>query len=104
LQKDNCMQSKKDLKGSNLQIIRMWQQSGLTQKAFCAANNIPYHVFHYWYRVYKANQKHTGSFLPVSISSPDVHEPITITGVSGIKLQFELSDQSVRFIRQLLLP
>ena len=81
----------------------MWQQSGLSQKAFCAANNIAYHVFHYWYRVYKANQKSKGSFLPVSITTPDVNEQITITGISGIKLQFEVTAQSVRFIRQLLL-
>ena len=97
------MQSKRELKGSKLQIIPMWQQSGLSQKAFCAANNIAYHTFHYWYRVYKANQKHKGAFLPVSITPPVVPEQITITGGSGIKLQFELSDQSVRFIRQLLL-
>jgi hypothetical protein len=101
--KNNCMQSKNEQKAINLQIIPRWQQSGLSQKAFCAANNIAYHSFHYWYRVYKATQKHKGAFLPVNITSPDVHEQITITAVSGIKLQFELSDRSVRFIRQLLL-
>ena len=97
------MQSKKAQKAINLQMISMWQQSGLTQKAFCATNNIPYHVFHYWYRVYRSNQNPNSSFLPVNITSSAVHEQITITGVSGIKVQFELTDQSVGFIKQLLL-
>lgn len=33
--------------------IRDWQQSGLTQKAWCAAHQIKYHIFHYWYKRYR---------------------------------------------------
>ena len=50
------MQSKKEHKDKKLQMISRWQQSGLTQKAFCSANNIAYHVFHYWYGVYRLSK------------------------------------------------
>ena len=33
--------------------IRDWQESGLTQKAWCQAHQIKYHIFHYWYKVYR---------------------------------------------------
>jgi hypothetical protein len=36
-------------------IIR-WQQSGLSQKAWCEENNISYGVFHYWYRRFRNQQ------------------------------------------------
>lgn len=97
------MQSKKEHKDKKLQMVSRWQQSGLTQKAFCSANNIAYHVFHYWYGVYRSDLKSNGSFLPLNITSPDIREQITITGLSGIKIQFEPTDQYVSFIRQLLL-
>lgn len=97
------MQSKKEHKEKKLQMVSRWQQSGLTQKAFCAADNIPYHVFHYWYGVYRSDLNSNGSFLPVNITSADIGEQITVTGLSGIKLQFEPTKQSVDFIKQLLL-
>lgn len=36
-------------------IIR-WQQSGLSQKAWCEENGIPYSSFHYWYRRFRNQQ------------------------------------------------
>jgi len=33
--------------------ITEWQQSGITQKAWCRQHNMPYHVFHYWYKCYR---------------------------------------------------
>jgi hypothetical protein len=46
------MQNKKEQRAKNLEMIGQWQQSGLTQRAFCATHNIAYHVFHYYYGVY----------------------------------------------------
>ena len=31
------------------ELIEQWQQSGLSQKAFCEQHSIRYYVFHYWY-------------------------------------------------------
>jgi hypothetical protein len=33
--------------------IEQWQRSGVSQKAWCTENNIPYSVFHYWYRRFR---------------------------------------------------
>ena len=37
-------------------MINEWQQSSLTQKAFCEQHTIRYHVFHYWYKRYRDEQ------------------------------------------------
>ena len=97
------MQNKKEHRAESLQMITQWQQSELTQKAFCITNNIPYHVFHYWYGVYRTNQKTSGSFLPVTVTTTASLEPVTIIGVNGIQVQLAFSDQSIRFVKQLLL-
>ena len=34
-------------------MILSWQQSGLSQKAYCEQHSIRYHVFHYWYKRYR---------------------------------------------------
>ena len=97
------MHATKEQRTQFLAMIKQWQQSGLSQKVFCTENNIAYHVFHYWYGVYKSDQKSTGSFLPVKITTPVTEEQITIKGNSGIQLQVPMTDKSVRFIKQLLL-
>lgn len=97
------MQNKKEHRAESLQMITQWQQSGLTQKAFCISNNITYHVFHYWYGVYRYNQNTSGSFLPVTVTTAASQEPVTIIGVNGIQVQLAFSDQSIRFVKQLLL-
>lgn len=96
------MQSKKQNRAKLLQMVTQWQKSGLTQKAFCASYKIAYHTFHYWYGVYRSNQKATGSFLPVTVTSKEIPEQITLTGPGGIQVQLSVTDQSVRFVKQLL--
>jgi hypothetical protein len=97
------MQNKKEHRAESLQMITRWQQSGLTQKAFCITNNIAYHVFHYWYGVYRSSQNTSGSFLPVTVTTTGRPEPVTLIGVNGIQVQLAFSDQSIRFVKQLLL-
>ena len=38
------------------EMISNWQQSGLSQKAWCEQANIAYSSFHYWYRRYRMTQ------------------------------------------------
>ncbi|MCY7420196.1 MAG: hypothetical protein LH478_00400 [Chitinophagaceae bacterium] len=55
-------------------MITSWQQSGLTQKAYCEQNGIRYHVFHYWYKCFRNLQspaKDEG-FVPLSIQSSQI--------------------------------
>jgi len=48
--------------------VRVWQDSGLSQKKFCEQENIPYHVFHYWYKVYRNKDKPVGgSFVKLQV-------------------------------------
>ena len=97
------MQAKKEERAQYMGMINKWQQSGLTQKVFCIDNNIRYHVFHYWYKVYKTEQNVAGSFLPVNIKPLARHEQITITGMNGLEVRLPFTDQAVGFIKQLLL-
>ena len=97
------MQNKKEIRDQMMVMITDWQTSGLKQREYCAANKVAYHVFHYWYGVYRSNKSGSDSFLPVKITRPVSCEQITITGLSGIKIQLPLTDQSVGFIKQLLL-
>jgi hypothetical protein len=97
------MQNKKEHRTNMLQMVTQWQQSGMSQKAFCTNYNIAYHVFHYWYGVHRSDKNNAGSFLPLNIIPAGNHEQITVTGVSGIQVQFAFTEHSVRFIKQLLL-
>ena len=84
------MQNKKDHRVQMMKMITDWRASGLKQKDYCKANKVAYHVFHYWYGLYRANKMDAGSFLPVTIT-PAVHtEHIPILGVSGLKVQVPL--------------
>jgi hypothetical protein len=97
------MQDKKVRRTVMFQMISDWQQCGLSQKDYCVANNIAYHVFHYWYGVYRSGQNDTEGFVPVNVTSPTNDNQIVLTGVSGIRLQLPFSDHAVVFIKQLLL-
>jgi len=61
-------------------MINEWQQSSLTQKAFCEQHTMHYHVFHYWYKRYRdaqATDKEPG-FLSLKIKpSSDSAAPHT---------------------------
>lgn len=96
------MQDKHERRSQKLQMINQWHQSGLSQKAFCAAHDIGYHVFHYWYGVYRSDKNTSHSFVPVQIKQSVVEQQITVTGINGIQIQFPFTDQSVCFVKQLL--
>ena len=100
------MQNKIEQRAPMMKMITDWQASGLKQKEYCRANKIAYHVFHYWYGVYRSNKTDTGYFLPVKVKATpaaiaELH--ITILGTSGIKVQLPLAEQSIGFVKQLLL-
>jgi hypothetical protein len=97
------MQNKKEQRAKRFEMIVQWQQSGLTQRAFCAAHNIAYHVFHYYYGVYRSSQNTSESFLPVKVAAGVSDEQIILTGLGGIQVQLPFTDRSVCFIKQLLL-
>ena len=97
------MQNKKEQRARMLDMINQWEQSGLSQKAFCISHSIPYHVFYYWFRVSKSEQKSSGTFLPLNIIPAQSPEQITITGMTGIRVQIPFTNHAAGFIKQLLL-
>lgn len=100
------MQNKISQRADMMKMITDWQSSGLKQKQYCLTNKIAYHVFHYWYGVYRSSETNTGSFLPVKIKSmvaANTEQQITILGTSGLKVQLPLTEQSIGFVKQLLL-
>lgn len=48
--------------------IRLWQQSGKSQKAYCQQSDIAYHIFHYWYGKYRKEQAGS-SFIQLSTNA-----------------------------------
>ncbi|HVW59006.1 MAG TPA: hypothetical protein VHC48_03190 [Puia sp.] len=51
--------------------IRSWQQREVSQKEWCRQQDIPYHIFHYWYRKYKDQQESPdkGAFVQLAMTS-----------------------------------
>ena len=47
------MQSKEEIRKQKFLMVEAWQQSGLSQKAWCIRESIAYHSFHYWYKKYR---------------------------------------------------
>lgn len=79
------MHSNEPVQQKMFSLIDQWQQSDFTQKLFCEQNNIPYHVFHYWYGRYRKQHQGTATSprfikLAVSPASPGYAELILPDG------------------------
>jgi hypothetical protein len=96
------MQDKSALRSYRLQMIAQWVESGLPQKTYCARKRIAYHVFHYWYRVYRSEKSQTGTFLPVKVVPEPSPETIIIKGSNGIELQIPVTEAGLHLIKRLL--
>jgi len=65
------MENREQLRQQQFAMITSWQQSGQSQQQYCRQNNIAYHVFHYWYKVYrKEHATAKASFVALNISQP----------------------------------
>ncbi len=58
-----------DVREQMFNLVNGWQQSGLSQKAYCEQNEIRYHVFHYWYKRFRDSQvaNKEVTFIPLQI-------------------------------------
>jgi hypothetical protein len=63
------MQNKEEVRQQMFAMIIQWQQSGLSQKAWCRQSGIAYHVFHYWYKRYRDanNTSQMSSFTELKV-------------------------------------
>jgi hypothetical protein len=72
------------------ELIEQWQQSGLSQKAFCEQHSTRYYVFHYWYKRYRQNKEegNNSSFVKLQIAKPAGTSSVEIIYPGGIRLLF----------------
>ena len=63
------MQYDKNTQKQMFVMVAGWKQSGLSQKAWCEQNQIRYHVFHYWYKLYRDEQSTSSepAFIPLTV-------------------------------------
>lgn len=86
------MRGQPEVREQMFNLIEQWQQSGLTQDAFCEQQSVRYHVFHYWYKCYRhqhANpQSNVSSFVKLQIAKPIAAGSVEINYPGGIRLIF----------------
>ena len=96
------MQSKEDLKQQMATKIIQWQQSGLTQKAFCQQNDIAYHVFHYYYGRFRSKENApASSFIKLQIAPGYVSTHTELVLPDGKRLLFH-QGVSIDFLKALI--
>ncbi len=82
------MSGKLDVTPQMFDKILQWQQSGLTQKAYCEQENIAYHVFHYYYRRFREKEDIGSSkFIKLQIA-PNLSGGIELVLADGRRLLF----------------
>ena len=81
-------------------MIAAWQQSGQSQKQFCLQNNIVYHVFHYWYKIYRDQQPGNESFVIVDIA-PQLQANVELHLTDGKRIIFH-QPVSAEFLKALI--
>jgi hypothetical protein len=89
-------------------MIRQFEQSGLTKSDFCARHQISQSHLHYWLKIYQSAtlvQEPVPSFILVVID--DIipvtdNDRIIVTGQGGLQVSFPAQAASIPLIRQLL--
>jgi hypothetical protein len=95
------MESRQQTRDHYLSMIVSWQQSGQSQKQFCLQNNIAYHIFHYWYKVYRSEQSvANGSCVTVKVS-PQVQSNVELHLPDGRRIVFH-QPVSADFLKALI--
>ncbi len=95
------MQGKADIKQQLFAKITQWQQSGLTQKAFCQQNDIAYHVFHYYYGRFRSKVNAPSSFIKLQVAPDYVSTHTELVLPDGKRLLFH-QGVSADFLKALI--
>lgn len=79
--------------------VSAWRNSGLSKKAFCRDQDIPYQTFHYWCKRLAVNQ--SAGFTEVSIDGDQYGGPCELVFPSGVRMMFK-SQPSAGWLRELV--
>lgn len=83
------MQKDTKVREGMISMINHWQQSGLNQKAYCMQHDVRYHVFHYWYKVYRnANALPGASFVRLRVAPSPGSSVAELICTDGKRLVF----------------
>ena len=94
-------ENKEQIREQQLAMITSWKQSGQNQRQFCLQNNIAYHVFHYWYKVYRdEHSTQDGSFVALNIAAPQQAD-VEVHFADGKRILFH-QPVSVTFLKALI--
>lgn len=96
------MQSKEEVQQQMFGYIDQWQQSGLSQKAFCGQVNLSYHIFHYWYKRYRMREnKPAPTFIKLGVSSACGSSHTELVLADGRRLLFH-QPVSIEYLKALI--
>src|SRR5206468_12827525 len=71
------MQQGEQVRAQMYAHIKQWKQSGLSQKLYCEQQTVKYHVFHYWYKLYR--DQHQQAAQAPQPTSPAAFIPLTLS-------------------------
>jgi len=98
-----AMAKNKSVREEMFASITSWQTSDLSQKEWCRQQEIPYHVFHYWYRVYRTEHPEPGNnspFVRLTVKA-DANACCEVVFADGTKVVFR-EPVSVQYFKSLL--
>jgi hypothetical protein len=72
------------------QQISAWQDSGLSQTAFCALQNIKLHNLQYWRKRFATAEQITSKLIPVT-----VHSSTQVRLILGAQVVIELPSEAI---------
>lgn len=95
------MENQIPLREVRRQMIERWQQSGLSQIAFCRQENISFHGFYYWKKRFcKEKKPPAGKFLklraPAASSTGNIFAEVILTNGVRIHLHREVPLQALK--------
>ncbi|BFM09623.1 IS66 family insertion sequence element accessory protein TnpA [Halioxenophilus aromaticivorans] len=82
-------------------VIEQWKASGLTQKQFCAKEDIKVATLHYWIKKFRTDNSVSDepAFLPIrSISEPDFIE--LRFGLAAIRLTIQQLPETLLILQR----
>jgi hypothetical protein len=86
------MQKNFELQQQMFEMIQQWQQSGLSQKAFCEQRALAPYKFYYWYKRYRrqdaAINKSSRSFIKLKIQNHSLASTAEIYFPNGVRVVF----------------
>lgn len=80
-------------------VIKEWQNSGLSKKAFCDQKEISYHTFHYWFK--QLIGVTSSGFTQVTVQAGERVSGCEIIFPSGARMSFQ-GEPSSSWLRELL--